>query len=96
MTSYGELSKRLHADGEDYMGAFLRRTLMEAEAVCAVCGPLPPLFKWGWSSEWITMAGYARDHSRDTGHYVAVRLEHLALYGKDEDDGDEPGRDDSS
>jgi hypothetical protein len=85
VSSYEELAA-VAQQAEPYHGVLLQFQSDVAEAVCKTCGPLPPMRRWGWATDWIAVAGYARDHSRDNaGHAVAVQLTLTALYESPED-----------
>jgi hypothetical protein len=73
-------------EAEPYNGVLLRFQNDQAQAICRTCGPLPADDRWGWTSDWLTVAGCARDHVRDhPGHSVAVQLTLSALYESDDD-----------
>lgn len=81
---FAVIAYRVRRDGAPYPGGvWLRETASQAQVACEVCGPLvlPELPRW--TSDWLTIAGEARDHARNTGHRVAVEAWHGAVYEGD-------------
>lgn len=81
---FAVIAHRVHQHGKLYPGGrWLKETAGKAEVVCESCGLLPVTGLPGWTSDWLTLAGEARDHARDTGHRVAVQSWYGAVYGGD-------------
>jgi hypothetical protein len=64
-----------------YDGVLLRYQNSQAVAICDHCEVLRPTWGYGWTSDWLTLAGQARDHvASHPGHRVGVSMRHDALY----------------
>jgi hypothetical protein len=85
---FAALAYRIHRDGRPYTGGtWLRETAGSSAVVCETCGPLATDGLRGWTSDWITLCGTARDHVETTGHTVAVESWQGAVYGPGEEAG---------
>lgn len=81
---FGVIAYRVRRDGKPYVGGTsLRETADKSAVACEVCRHLPADGLHGWTSDWITLCGAARDHALETGHTVAVEAWHGAIYGPD-------------
>ncbi len=73
-------------EGTPYDGTWLHETAGRSAIACETCGPLPCDDLHGWTSDWLTLAGAARDHAKETGHHVAVEEWHGSVYGPEKEE----------
>ena len=85
---FAVIAYRVRRDGGPYPGGtWLRETATRAMVACETCGPLPAEVH-GWTSDWISLCGAARDHVKETGHRAAVESWNGAVYGREDEPGD--------